>query len=123
MKDAVWRVSADCPVCGKLLQLRKRRSDGNPFYGCSGYPKCRFTEATEDAMQFLMGEMHSLRKRMAELELDRSASSRSSSEYDVAGALRDLIFQFHPDRNPQGVDATRVVQALNTLRGRVGGRR
>jgi len=30
-----------CPYCGKKMVLRKRRSDGKPFYGCRSYPHCR----------------------------------------------------------------------------------
>lgn len=30
-----------CPYCGGEMTLRKRRSDGKPFYGCKSYPKCR----------------------------------------------------------------------------------
>ena len=30
-----------CPYCGGEMTLRKRRSDGKSFYGCSSYPKCR----------------------------------------------------------------------------------
>ena len=29
-----------CPSCGKAMILRKRKSDGSPFYGCAGYPNC-----------------------------------------------------------------------------------
>lgn len=30
-----------CPYCGGEMVLRKRKSDGKPFYGCKSYPKCR----------------------------------------------------------------------------------
>lgn len=30
-----------CPYCGGEMTLRKRRSDGKPFYGCKSYPQCR----------------------------------------------------------------------------------
>ena len=30
-----------CPQCGKPMIKRERRSDGHPFWGCSGFPKCR----------------------------------------------------------------------------------
>ena len=36
-----------CPLCGSRMVLRRRRSDGNPFYGCSTYPKCRGIVAVE----------------------------------------------------------------------------
>ncbi len=37
-----------CPRCGKKLLIRtaKRGANiGNEFYGCSGYPKCKFTKS------------------------------------------------------------------------------
>lgn len=33
-----------CPKCGKPMILRKRKADGNPFLGCTGYPKCDHIE-------------------------------------------------------------------------------
>ena len=39
-----------CPRCGKDLILRTaKRGDnaGNQFYGCSGYPKCRYIQGVE----------------------------------------------------------------------------
>ncbi len=36
-----------CPKCGKLLILRTAKKGdkaGNRFYGCSGFPKCRYIE-------------------------------------------------------------------------------
>lgn len=36
-----------CARCGKPLVERKRRSDGARFYGCSGFPKCRYTRPLE----------------------------------------------------------------------------
>ncbi|MCR5167068.1 MAG: topoisomerase DNA-binding C4 zinc finger domain-containing protein [Oscillospiraceae bacterium] len=35
-----------CPKCGKPLVLRtakKGENAGKQFYGCSGFPKCRYT--------------------------------------------------------------------------------
>ncbi|MEA2091798.1 MAG: topoisomerase DNA-binding C4 zinc finger domain-containing protein, partial [Campylobacterota bacterium] len=35
-----------CPKCGSELILRVARKGanaGNEFYGCSNYPKCRYT--------------------------------------------------------------------------------
>jgi predicted RNA-binding Zn-ribbon protein involved in translation (DUF1610 family) len=36
-----------CPKCGSALTLRTAKSGqnaGNQFYGCSGFPACRFTK-------------------------------------------------------------------------------
>ena len=33
--------SPRCPYCGGEMALRRRRSDGKPFYGCKSYPDCR----------------------------------------------------------------------------------
>ena len=35
-----------CPLCGNKLILRtaiKGKNAGNQFYGCSSFPKCRYT--------------------------------------------------------------------------------
>lgn len=39
-------ISGICPRCGGTLQLRSSKY-GN-FYGCSNYPKCKFTKEIED---------------------------------------------------------------------------
>ena len=39
-----------CPWCGKELVLRtakKGNNAGNQFYGCSGFPKCRYVKNTD----------------------------------------------------------------------------
>ncbi len=36
-----------CPQCGKVMRLRAARRGpnvGKQFWGCSGYPECRFTK-------------------------------------------------------------------------------
>lgn len=33
-----------CPDCGQPMALRTRKSDGNKFYGCTGYPACKHAE-------------------------------------------------------------------------------
>ena len=41
-----------CPRCGKTLVLRTVRSGANAgkqFWGCSGYPSCKYTENLEQA--------------------------------------------------------------------------
>ncbi len=36
-------VVESCPRCGRRLTMNTRRRDSQPFYGCTGYPRCRFT--------------------------------------------------------------------------------
>ena len=37
------REMTSCPQCRTgTLQLRKRKRDGKPFYGCSNYPRCKY---------------------------------------------------------------------------------
>lgn len=36
-----------CPRCGGKLVLRKSKNEGREFYGCSNYPKCKFTKPVE----------------------------------------------------------------------------
>ena len=33
-----------CPWCGKPLVLRTARQTGRQFYGCTGYPNCKYTK-------------------------------------------------------------------------------
>lgn len=38
-----------CPECGRpLVKRRARGKDSRPFYGCTGYPECRHTEAVPE---------------------------------------------------------------------------
>ena len=46
VKDIIDKKSKRCPKCGGELILRtakKGGNAGNQFYGCSNYPKCRYT--------------------------------------------------------------------------------
>ena len=45
--DALSKFIKKCPRCGSPLALRTARKGanaGNQFYGCSNFPKCRYTE-------------------------------------------------------------------------------
>jgi DNA topoisomerase-1 len=44
-KVEAGKIEKKCPKCDKNLVLRK--SIYGSFYGCSGYPKCRYTESVE----------------------------------------------------------------------------
>lgn len=46
----------DCEECGSPMVLRHRHRDGNPFYGCSAYPMCRFTMSQEHAGAMAHGD-------------------------------------------------------------------
>lgn len=43
VEKAVNAGEMKCPCCGAKMVLRRRRSDHGAFYGCSAYPKCRYT--------------------------------------------------------------------------------
>ncbi len=36
-----------CPDCGGMLVIRKNRRNGEAFYGCQNYPKCKFAKPME----------------------------------------------------------------------------
>ena len=44
--EQVREAMRTCPLCGKPLVERRRKSDGGAFIGCSGYPRCRYTRAS-----------------------------------------------------------------------------
>lgn len=41
-KEPPKKTEEKCPTCGAFLLIRTSR-DGEPFFGCEKYPKCRFT--------------------------------------------------------------------------------
>ena len=40
-----------CPICGKSLQ--KRKSKYGEFFGCSGYPECRYIKKDDDVQEVI----------------------------------------------------------------------
>lgn len=40
----------ECPACKKYMTIRKNNTSGESFYGCSGYPECRFTKPIQFKM-------------------------------------------------------------------------
>jgi len=96
-----------CPNCGKPMVLRTRRSDGNPFWGCSGYPVCRKT---------LDGSV-----------VNGAQASAPKKEF-IPSVYQQAIFDYIQDKN--GTDAvieavagsgktTTIVEALKYTSGRV----
>lgn len=46
-KDENSNIEKKCPKCGSKMVLRtatKGKNAGNKFYGCAGFPKCRYIE-------------------------------------------------------------------------------
>lgn len=44
-KDQPTLSRKECPKCGRLMHIRRRKSDEHPFWGCGGYPDyCNYTE-------------------------------------------------------------------------------
>ena len=39
-----YRIVRACPECGALLTIRRNRETRETFLGCSGWPKCTYTE-------------------------------------------------------------------------------
>jgi len=37
----IIKTTVRCPSCNSFMVVRTRRSDGNQFYGCSRFPRCR----------------------------------------------------------------------------------
>ena len=47
-KEAPVLTDKMCPKCGKPMFIRKGVRGKSDFYGCSGYPKCRYSEAIKN---------------------------------------------------------------------------
>ena len=119
-----YRLASDCPLCGKPLRLRRNRSDGNKFWGCTGYPACRFTEDYEARSTELITEIATLKRELwkARNEAEFARRNQSPRSPGTAGSpthikrlLKKLVFQFHPDRNPELLDHNRVVSEINVI--------
>lgn len=77
-------------------------------------------EKEEALVAELKAENERLRAALHEAKLRSMPRARPPAAAGITdGELRDLIFEFHPDRNPGGLDPTVVAQALNRLRGKV----
>ena len=49
--NARFASTTTCPKCGSALALRTTKSGagaGSPFYGCSGFPRCRYVKKVEN---------------------------------------------------------------------------
>lgn len=44
-------VAPSCPVCGSHMVERRRQRDGNLFWGCSQFPRCKGIVAFEDHLE------------------------------------------------------------------------
>lgn len=102
-----------CPSCERRLVVRTNRQTGDAFIGCSGYPRCRFTEP-------LIGRINRMAARITELEYEMAGRherpAANSSQVLLAKELRSLIAHAHPDRWPDNPLAHQITSELTRLR-------
>lgn len=77
-----WSPVPDCPQCGSLMKLREARTgpnQGNRFWGCSDYPRCRGTlevgedavgESLPDSAGLALGPVRELKREPAQTPVD-----------------------------------------------------
>ena len=46
-------VAPSCPACGSHMVERRRQSDGNLFWGCSQFPRCKGIVTFEDHLEYV----------------------------------------------------------------------
>ena len=97
-------LTGECPLCGRVLRTRYRRSDRQPFVGCTGYPDCTYTCDYDDVIERLHDEMEELRQQKP-----------SDDHRELKAKLRSVIFDFHPDRAGNSVETHVVTTRLNEL--------
>lgn len=126
--ERVWVIRETCPDCRNRLVVRHNRTTGEPFISCSGWkPKggCSFTEPYDAQTQRLMEEVARL-EDANKLLRDGSAvlrrelhAAQATDPKALANEIRSVMVALHPDKNPEGLDANRVVAELSGLRDRV----
>ena len=101
MTGRSFRLSGSCPKCGADLRVRVNRKAGNlRFLACGAWPECRFTEALEPALEEAVAEA---RQALGFLEAGRRE-------------VRRALFELHPDRNPEPLDAGAATRAVLAIR-------
>jgi len=74
-------------------------------------------DAEEQAGEILLEAEERAEKILAEARLVAATKSPGSGSLAAINkALLDMVFEYHPDRNHGGLDATKVVAKLNVLR-------
>lgn len=97
-------IYGNCPRCGCGLVKRSRRSDGNPFVGCSGYPNCKF-----------VCDYNSLVKDTIDnFIFEHNRKNNNSNNLD-SKIIKDLIFFTHPDRNNNSEKSNHITKILLSL--------
>ncbi len=104
-------VTYRCPDCGRAVYKRRRRRDGEPFLGCSGYPSCRWACDYDARVQ-------ALAEQVAELQAQGHVDSHGVSARDI----RKVLTWAHPDRWPNGTlpvheVAVRLSELFETAKG------
>ena len=118
MSDSIYSITAECPECGSPLKLRRNREAGNQFLGCSGYPECKHTEEYEAKEQALAQQIVQLEDELSHAlqRLNMENVNTSKRLKSIRERLQGLIFECHPDRNGNGLDAGAVTRQLIACR-------
>ena len=113
-----YSITAACPDCGCQLKLRQNREAGNQFIGCSGYPMCGYTAEYEQREQALAQQIVDLEDELSHALQRLSLASEDMSKrlHSIGKRLQGLIFDCHPDRNGNGLDAGAVTRQLIACR-------
>lgn len=113
-------VAIRCPDCGNCFLHYHKRWIRKDVVRCGkgcGFEKFsyEFLDEVGDNLYRTQVKLESekirAKTRGVHVKLDGVSTSTSKK------ALLDAIFKFHPDRNPQGLDANEVLMVLNKLKG------
>ncbi len=112
-----YAISTMCPDCGRSLAIRKRNRDGESFVSCTGFPSCKYAGSIDETLDRMQGRIDRIISRSKKLE-DEMNKLRFAQDprSGLENILRDLIFKFHPDRNPAKLEPGNVVRELIAVR-------
>jgi ssDNA-binding Zn-finger/Zn-ribbon topoisomerase 1 len=101
-----YRITKDCPLCARPVGLKN--SSRGTFVGCTGFPRCRYTEPYDDALWDIANQLRAARY---------DAVWFQEAITEIKTTLRDAVKFAHPDKWPSAMSeiANGVTARLNAL--------
>lgn len=78
-----WLIRRDCQRCGRLATLRENPKTLSRFWGCSGYPTCRWTYPHDAQLAELVTQIHALEADLKDYQAVQEENLRLQKELEM----------------------------------------